>query len=704
MTSNVNTVVVGGGQAGLGVSHYLTKRSVDHVVLEQADHPGEAWRNHRWDSFTLNTPRWQSRLPGVRYGEEDSDGFMPRDEVVAWFEELARPLPVRYRARVVAIQRDSKDDCYAIEIEGGERIKARDVVVATGLYQTPKIPVSSRDFPPHIKQLHSDSYRNPEQLLPGAVLVVGSAQSGAQIAEELYETGRKVFLAVGRAGRTPRRYRGKDANWWFARLGHYDLKVSELPSPKARFSGKPHISGTKGGHTINLHQFARDGVTLLSRLTGVRDGIVTLARDLHDNLAAADRAEAEFVKTVDAYFAATGMTASDETLPVLRDGFAQPILTELNLKAAGITNVIWATGYAFDFSMVKLPVVDGDGFPIQTRGVSAYDGLFFVGLPWLHTAKSGLIYGVAEDASYIADRIAKRRDLRGDTATRTDALPADGATRRIPKATLSFARAAVSAAALALSMSSASGSEVINPPAAPHVCLVTTPASELSLGMTAQDTTRIMGNAAKERDFVTDGIESRTLEFSGAIPSKVILTDGKMSRVTLDTFRADKDDLPAFSRNAWLGMASSAVRHMLGEPTDVLHHAFFGINVDQLVFARAGEAEVSVFLRADRVIAKALGRDVPANLFRVDLPSPPLARSEGPITAPHVGMRASDIEELYGAVKFRVDYVFNGQPASRVVFETGRSGTYAGVTFVDGVVTEFEDLGPVPDDASLQGR
>ena len=243
MTTHVNTIVVGGGQAGLAVSHFLTLHGQEHLVFEQADAPANAWRNHRWDSFTLNTPRWQSRLPGVHYGKDDPDGFMPRDEVVAWFEELARPLPVRYRTRVVGIERDSKGDRYTVEIEGGEWIKARNVVVATGLYQTPKIPALSGDFPPHIQQLHSDSYRNPGQLLPGAVLVVGSAQSGAQIAEELYEIGRKVFLAVGRAGRTPRRYRGKDANWWLATLGHYDRKVSELPSPNAKFSGKPHISG-----------------------------------------------------------------------------------------------------------------------------------------------------------------------------------------------------------------------------------------------------------------------------------------------------------------------------------------------------------------------------------------------------------------------------------------------------------------------------
>src|SRR5262249_37899633 len=289
------------------------------------DQPAEAWRNHRWDSFTLNTPRWQSRFPGVRYGEDDPDGFMPKQEVVATLERLASRLPVRFGARVTSIERDKRDkrDDYVGKIDGGETIRAPNVVIATGLYQTPKIPRLSSDFPPQIEQLHSDNYRNPEQLAPGAVLVVGSAQSGAQIAEELYESGRKVYLAVGRAGRTPRRYRGKDANWWFERMGSYDRKVSELPAPKAKFSGKPHISGTKGGHTINLHQFARDGVVLLGRLAGVEDGIGRLAGDLHDNLAAADRAEAEFVRSVDAYVARTGMTVPKEMLPVLRDGFAQ---------------------------------------------------------------------------------------------------------------------------------------------------------------------------------------------------------------------------------------------------------------------------------------------------------------------------------------------------------------------------------------------
>jgi putative flavoprotein involved in K+ transport len=416
MTISTDTVIVGGGQAGLAVSYYLGRDARDHMVLEQAEKPADAWRNHRWDSFTLNTPNWQSRLPGGDHPGADPDGFMSRKEIVAYFEKYARHfrLPLRYCARVSRVERDSRSGAYLVSIEGGERIQARNVVIATGLYQRPKIPAFSADFPADIRQVHSDAYRNPQELPPGAVLVVGSAQSGAQITEELYESGRKVFLATGRAGRTPRRYRGKDANWWFARMGQYDQKVSELPSPKAKFSGKPHISGTKGGHTINLHQFARDGVTLLGRLEGVGNGIVKLGSDLHDNLAAADRAEAEFVTAVDAFIAANAVSAPEQALPVLRDGFDQEIKTELDLKAAGVTNVIWGSGYSFDFSMVKVPVTDGDGFPVQTRGVTAFPGLFFVGLPWLHTAKSGLIYGLTEDARYIADRIAERRDAAED--------------------------------------------------------------------------------------------------------------------------------------------------------------------------------------------------------------------------------------------------------------------------------------------------
>jgi putative flavoprotein involved in K+ transport len=410
MRTYVNTLIVGGGQAGLAVSYYLSEQGREHLVLEQSNKPAEAWRNHRWDSFTLNTPNWQTRLPGAEYSGADPDGFMARDEVVAYLERYVAQfhLPVRYGVRVGRVVRDETSGLYRIRTSDGRCIAARNVVVATGLYQTPKLPKFSSALPSDIRQIHSDAYRNPAQLLPGAVLVVGSAQSGAQIAEELYQAGKTVYLAVGRAGRVPRRYRGKDANWWSERLGLYDRTVDQLPSPRAKFAGKPHISGTQGGHTLNLHQFARDGVTLLGHLQGVEDGKLKLAPDLWDSLASADAHEAAFVESIDDYIARTGTRAPEEVLPALRDGFRIPPVIELDLKLSGIGNVIWATSYACDFSLVKLPVLDADGFPIQAAGMSAYPGLYFVGLPWLPTAKTGLLYGVGDNACFIAQTIAKR--------------------------------------------------------------------------------------------------------------------------------------------------------------------------------------------------------------------------------------------------------------------------------------------------------
>jgi putative flavoprotein involved in K+ transport len=369
MTEQVETIIVGGGQAGLAVSYYLSQRGRQHVVLEKSDRPGNAWRNHRWDSFALNTPNWQTRLPGAEYQGDNPDGFTSRDEVVAYLERYVKlfKLPVRYCIKVTDVEQNSRCQSFLVTTNRGTSACACNVVIATGLYQEPKVPAFSSDLPEDIKQVHSDAYRNPQGLLPGAVLVVGSAQSGCQIAEELYQSGRKVYLSVGRAGRVPRRYRGKDSNWWSDKLGLYDQTVDKLPSPKAKFFGKPHISGKDGGHTLNLHQFARDGVVLLGHLRGVDKARIILAPDLKENLAKADKFEADFVKAIDTYVAKTGMDVPQETLPILRDGFDAEVVLDLDLRCAGITNVVWATSYNFDFSIVKLPILDGDGFPIQTR-------------------------------------------------------------------------------------------------------------------------------------------------------------------------------------------------------------------------------------------------------------------------------------------------------------------------------------------------
>jgi hypothetical protein len=282
--------------------------------------------------------------------------------------------------------------------------------------------------------------------------------------------------------------------------------------------------------------------------------------------------------------------------------------------------------------------------------------------------------------------------------------PASARNARHPGTTiLALARVAVSVAAFALSSLSAQGAEAVNQPAAPHIGFLATPASEVYLGMPAREVTRILGDAAKETNFVADGTAVRKLEFSGSIPGQVILSDGKVSRVMLAIF-VEEDALPSFIRKAWPGLAASAVRRLLGEPTDVLHHGFFGTNVDQWVFSRAGEADVSVFFRDGRLVARTVGREVPANLFRVALPSPPAAESEGSMPAPRLGMTAGEIKELFGPVKYRVDYVINGQPASRVIFETPDKGTFAGVTFMDGVAIELEDLTGMPDDPTFQGR
>jgi len=250
-----------------------------------------------------------------------------------------------------------------------------------------------------------------------------------------------------------------------------------------------------------------------------------------------------------------------------------------------------------------------------------------------------------------------------------------------------------SAAIIGLSIAS---SHAADAPLPPRVNFIAMPASELRLGMTAQNVTRVMGDAASETDVTIGSTEISKLHFTDAIPCQVVLTDGKVSRITLDPFRMEKDALPSFSRQAWPGFAGSAVRRTLGEPAVVLRHQFFGIEVDQWIYSHDGD--VSVFIRADRVIAKAAGRGVPSDLFRVDLPSPPDSASEGPPQDPQLGMTESDIRALYGAVKLQVDYSFNGRSASNAIYETRAGKSFAGFTFVDGVVTAFEDLGRLPDE------
>lgn len=403
----IDTVVVGGGQAGLAISYYLKQQGLGHLVLERTPAIANAWRNQRWDSFTLVTPNFQVRMPGAEYAGNDPFGFMSRAEVVKYLDGYIERfgLPVRCGVEVSMVEKGSRG--YLVHTSEGT-YEAANVVIATGLYQSPKIPEFSTAIPPGIKQIHSMEYKNPSSLPAGAVVVVGTGQSGAQIAEELYQSGRKVYLSIGSAGRVPRRYRGRDINDWFTRLGMFDTTVEELKSPQDKFAPHPQISGKNGGESLNLHQFARDGVVLLGHVHGVRGGRLMIAPDVKEMLAKVDQFELNALKMVDAYIARMDLNAPTEVVPQLRDGYEQNPVTTLDMEAAGITTAIWATGYRFDFSMVKLPVVDQDGYPIQKRGVTEYEGLYFLGLPWLHNRRSGILFGVGNDAAYVAAHIALR--------------------------------------------------------------------------------------------------------------------------------------------------------------------------------------------------------------------------------------------------------------------------------------------------------
>ena len=357
------------------MSYYLKQQGREHIILEQAHQAAQVWRN-RWDSFTLNTPNWMTRLPGAEYQGNNPDGFMPRDELVAYFEAYIErfEVPVRYGIRVTSIE--PIEAGYLVCTDEGE-FEAANVVIATGLHQQPKIPPFSTNLPAEIHQLHSSEYRNPEALPAGAVLVVGSAQSGCQIAEELYRSGRVVYLSVSSSPRMPRRYRGKDITWWLELAGWFDKTVDQLPSPKAKFAASAHSTGKDGGHTINLHQFVRDGVVLLGHIQSIQGYQVALAPDMKENLAKADKFEVDFVKQIDEYIESNGMEAPIENLPELGDGFQAEEITDVDLNFAGITSVIWATGFKFDFGLLKLSAFDEDGYPLHKRGVTEFPGLLF---------------------------------------------------------------------------------------------------------------------------------------------------------------------------------------------------------------------------------------------------------------------------------------------------------------------------------------
>ena len=406
---SVDTVVVGGGQAGIAMSEHLGQQGIEHVVLERG-RIAERWRSGRWDSLVANGPAWHDRFPNRRF-TSDAEGFPAKDEVADYFADYARQIgaPLRTGVAVTRVTRIPGSGRFRVETSAGE-IEARNVVAATGPFQRPLIPpMVPADA--GIAQMHSADYRNPGQLAEGAVLVVGAGSSGVQIAEELMQAGRKVYLAVGPHGRPPRAYRGRDYCWWLGVLGKWDL---DTPAP-----GTEHVtiavSGAEGGKTIEFRSLAHRGMTLVGRAEAYTDGVMRFAPDLRDNILGGDANYLSVLDEADAWVVRNGADLPEEPearlLPPDPECLREPIRS-LDLRAAGVTTIIWATGYGFDFGWLQVDTFDDKGRPLHSRGVSREPGVYFVGLPWQTRRGSSFIWGVWHDARFIADQIGIQRAYR----------------------------------------------------------------------------------------------------------------------------------------------------------------------------------------------------------------------------------------------------------------------------------------------------
>jgi putative flavoprotein involved in K+ transport len=397
-------IIVGGGQAGLSMSYCLKERGIDHIVFEK-HRLGEAWRSKRWDTFCLVTPNWQCQLPGFQYSGDDPHGFMRKDEIVRYLEAYAHSFePPLQEGVVVSRLRAHESGVFAISTSKGDYL-ADQVVVATGGYQVETVPRLAERFSPNIVQLHSADYKNPESLPNGDVLVIGSGQSGCQIAEDLHLADRHVHLCVGGAPRTARRYRGKDVVDWLHQMGYYNMPVHEHPlKERVRAKANHYVTGRDGGRDIDLRKFALEGMKLYGRLRDVQGSILRFADDLKENLDQADAVSESIKTTIDKYIEANRITAPTEERyrPVWEP--AIPCL-ELDCVRANIRAVVWSVGFRTDYSWIEVPIFDGKGYPCHQRGVTSVPGIYFLGLPWQYTWGSGRFSGVAQDARFLADCI-----------------------------------------------------------------------------------------------------------------------------------------------------------------------------------------------------------------------------------------------------------------------------------------------------------
>ena len=403
----IDTLIVGAGQAGVAMSEHLGNHGIPHLVLER-DRIAERWRTGRWDSLVANGPAWHDRFPNTKFSDTNPEAFPPKENIADYFVAYANMInaPIRCGVEVSKAFRNDGSAGFTVETSQGV-IRARNIVAATGAFQHPVIPaIVPKDAA--ITQIHSFDYRNPDQLPEGGVLVVGAGSSGAQIADELLRAGRRTYLSVGPHERPPRAYRGRDFCWWLGVLGKWDI---EAPQP-----GTEHVtiavSGAHGGDTVDFRRLAGRGMMLVGRTETYKDGVISFAPDLAENIAAGDDSYLSMLDDCDAYALRNGLDLPTE--PEARRIGPDPdcmtnLVRALNLKDTGITSIIWATGFSRDYSWLKVDVCDDSGAPRHQRGVSAEPGIYFLGLPWQSRRGSSFIWGVWHDAKHVADHIATQR-------------------------------------------------------------------------------------------------------------------------------------------------------------------------------------------------------------------------------------------------------------------------------------------------------
>jgi putative flavoprotein involved in K+ transport len=408
MKKHYSVIVVGGGQAGLAISYCLKDKGIDHIIFEK-NQIGYAWQSKRWDTFCLVTPNWQCTLPGYHYSGDDPDGFMEKDEIVEYIKDYARSFnpPIQEGIEVLSVKKNQPQGLFELSTSLGS-YTADQVVIATGSYHQPKMPKMAERLAEDVLQLHSSDYKNPQSLPDGEVLIVGTGQSGCQIAEDLHLAGKKVHLCVGSAPRSPRQYRGKDVVEWLDKLGYYDLTINEHPDKEnVRNKTNHYVTGRDGGREIDLRTFALEGMHLYGSLKDIRDNNLEFKPNLKQNLDRADQVAESIKNTIDEYIAKNQISAPTET-PYQPVWQPETEVLELDYQQANINSIIWCIGYQTDFSWIEVSVFDGKGYPNHDRGITNVRGLYFLGLPWLYTWGSGRFSGIARDAEYICEYIAAK--------------------------------------------------------------------------------------------------------------------------------------------------------------------------------------------------------------------------------------------------------------------------------------------------------